>query len=127
MTAREKREKVDEYGLLYRDQKEIEKRLSLLKSELFGTMPADYPASEAYTLEGDEFLLIIKAAEWKRTILDIAKVIRRVGRDAFVAACTFSLKALDELIPDEAERAKFVEREQTGPRKVEVVKKFNGK
>ncbi|MBK8200332.1 MAG: hypothetical protein IPK75_18450, partial [Acidobacteria bacterium] len=58
-------------------------------------------------------------------ILDIAKVLRRVGREAFLAACTFPLKALDALIPDEAERAKFVSREQTGPRKLEVVKKLH--
>lgn len=124
VTAKEKRAAIDAYGALHKQQKEIESHLALLKAQLFATMPADYPAGEAFTLEGDEYLVIIKAAEWKRTILDIAKVIRRVGRDAFIAACTFPLKALDELIP-EGEREKYVSREQTGPRKLEVVKKFN--
>lgn len=124
MTAKEKRAAIDAYGALYKQQKEIEAHLVILKGQVMAQLPADHPAGEAFMVEGDEYTIVIKAAEWKRTILDIAKVIRRVGRDAFIAACTFPLKALDELIP-EAERAKYVSREQTGPRKLEVVKKFN--
>lgn len=125
MTAKEKRAAIDAYGALHKQHKEIEAHLAILKGQVMAQLPADHPAGEAYLLEGDEFSIIIKAAEWKREILDIAKVIRRVGRDAFIAACTFPLKALDALIPDEGERAKYVSREQTGPRKLEVVKKFH--
>lgn len=124
MTAKEKRAAIDAYGALHKQYKEIEGHMAILKAQVMAMLPADHPPGEAYMVEGDEFTIIIKAAEWKRTILDIAKVIRRVGRDAFIAACTFPLKALDELIP-EAEREKYVSREQTGPRKLEVVKKFN--
>ena len=126
MTAKEKRAAIDAYGALHKQQKEIEAHLAILKGQVMAMLPADHPAGEAFLVEGDEYSIIIKAAEWKREILDIAKVLRRVGRDAFLAACTFPLKALDALIPDEAERAKYVSREQTGPRKLEVVKKFHG-
>lgn len=125
MTAKEKRAAIDAYGALHKQQKEIEAHLAILKAQVMAQLPADHPAGEAYLLEGDEYSIVIKAAEWKREILDLAKVIRRVGRDAFIAACTFPLKALDALIPDEGERAKYVSREQTGPRKLEVVKKFH--
>lgn len=125
MTAKEKRAAIDAYGALSKQQKEIEGHLVILKAQVMAQLPANHPAGEAFLVEGDEYTIIIKAAEWKREILDIAKVIRRVGRDAFIAACTFPLKALDALIPDEAERAKYVNREQTGPRKFEVVKKFH--
>lgn len=125
MTAKEKRAAIDAYGALHKQQKEIEAQLALLKAHVMAMLPADHPACEAYMVEGDEFTIVIKAAEWQRKILDIARVVKRVGRAAFLAACTFPLKALDELVPDEAERAKLVSREQTGPRKLEVVKKFN--
>lgn len=125
MTAKEKRAAIDAYGALHKQQKEIEAHLAILKSQVMAMLPADHPAGEAYMVEGDEFTIVIKAAEWQRKILDIARVVKRVGRAAFLAACTFPLKALDELVPDEAERAKLVSREQTGPRKLEVVKKFH--
>lgn len=125
MTAKEKRAAIDAYGALYKQQKEIEAHLVILKAQVMAQLPPDHPPGEAYLVEGDEYSIVIKAAEWKREILDIAKVLRRVGRDAFIAACTFPLKALDALIPDEAERTKFVSREQTGPRKLEVVKKLH--
>lgn len=124
MTAKEKRAAIDAYGALHKQHKEIESQLALLKTQVMAMLPTDHPAGEAYMVEGDEFVLIIKAAEWKRTILDMFKLLRRVGRDVFYARCKFPLEVLDELIP-EAERTKYVSREQTGPRKLEVVKKFN--
>lgn len=125
MTAKEKRAAIDAYGALYKQQKEIEAHLAILKGQVMAQLPADHPPGEAFLLEGDEYSIIIKAAEWKREILDMFKLVRRVGREAFLTACSFPLGVLDKLIPDEAERAKYVSREQTGPRKLEVVKKFN--
>lgn len=125
MTAKEKRAAIDAYGELYKQQKEIEGQLAILKPQIMAMLPANHPPGEAYMVEGDEFTIIIKAAEWKREILDMYKLVRRVGREAFLAACSFPLSVLDKLIPDEAERAKYVSREQTGPRKMEVVKKFH--
>jgi len=125
MTAKEKRAAIDAYGELHKQQKEIEGQLAILKPKIMALLPASHPPGEAYMVEGDEFTIIIKAAEWKREILDMFKLVRRVGREAFLTACSFPLGVLDKLIPDEAERAKYVSREQTGPRKLEVVKKFN--
>lgn len=125
MTAKEKRAAIDAYGALHKQHKEIEGHMALLKGQIFAMLPADHPPGEAYMVEGEEFTIIIKAAEWKREILDMFKLVRRVGREAFLTACSFPLGVLDKLIPDEAERAKYVSREQTGPRKLEVVKKFN--
>lgn len=125
VTAKEKRAAIDAYGALHKQQKEIEAHLGVLKGQVMAQLPADHPPGEAFLLEGDEFTIIIKAAEWKREILDMFKLVRRVGREAFLTACSFPLGVLDKLIPDEAERAKYVSREQTGPRKLEVVKKFN--
>lgn len=125
MTAKEKRAAIDAYGELYKLQKEVEGQIGILKSKIMAMLPADHPPGEAYLVEGDEFTIIIKAAEWKREILDMFKLVRRVGREAFLTACSFPLGVLDKLIPDESERAKYVSREQTGPRKLEVVKKIN--
>lgn len=125
MTAKEKRAAIDAYGELYKQHKEIEGQLAILKPQIMAMLPANHPPGEAYMVEGDEFTIIIKAAEWKREILDMFKVVRRVGREAFLTACSFPLGVLDKLIPDEAERAKYVSREQNGPRKMEVVKKFH--
>lgn len=125
MTAKEKRAAIDAYGELYKQQKEIEGQMAILKPQIMAMLPANHPPGEAYMVEGDEFTIIIKAAEWKREILDMFKLVRRVGREAFLTACSFPLGVLDKLIPDEAERAKYVSREQTGPRKMEVVKKFH--
>lgn len=125
MTAKEKRAAIDAYGELYKQQKEIEGQLAILKPQIMGMLPANHPPGEAYMVEGDEFTIVIKAAEWQRKIMDMARVLKRVGRAAFLAACTFPLRALDELVPDEAERANLVSREQTGPRKLEVIRKFH--
>lgn len=125
MTAKEKRAAIDAYGALYKQQKEIEAHLVILKGQVMAQLPADHPAGEAFMVEGDEYTIVIKAAEWKRTILDMWKLMRRLGRAIFYANCKFPLEVLDKEIPDEAERTKFVSREQTGPRKLEVVKKFN--
>lgn len=127
MTAKEKRAAIDAYGELYKLRKEVDGQLDILKSKIMAMLPANHPAGEAYMVEGEEFTIIIKAAEWKREILDMFKLVRRVGREAFLTACSFPLGVLDKLIPDEAEREKFVSREQTGPRKLEVVKKFHAK
>ena len=125
MTAKEKRAAIDAYGALHKQHKEIEAHLAILKGQVMAQLPADHPAGEAFLLEGDEFSIIIKAAKWERTILDMAKLVRRVGRAAFLAACKFPLGVLDELIPDETERAKFVSRERTGARELEPVKKVH--
>ncbi len=125
MTAKEKRAAIDAYGALYKQHKEIEKHLEILKSQVMAQLPADHPAGEAFLVEGDDYTIVIKAAEWKRTILDMWKLMRRIGRAIFYANCKFPLEVLDKVIPDEAERTKFVSREQNGPRKLEVVKKLH--
>ena len=113
---------IDEYCELYRAKKKLEEQLESKKAEVFALLPENHPAGEPYTLTGKKWILLIKAAEWVRTIKDKFAVLRRVGQDEFVARCTFPLKAFDELIL-EGERAQFVDREQNGPRKVEVVQK----
>lgn len=125
MTQKEKRAAIDAYGALHKQQKEIEAHLAILKAQVMAMLPADHPAGEAFLVEGDKFSIIIKAAQWKREILYMAKLMRRIGRVAFLAACKFPLGVLDKLIPNEAERANYVSREQTGPREIEVVKKLH--
>lgn len=125
MTVIEKKRRqalIDEYCELYRSKKKLEEQLESKKAEVFALLPENHPASEPFTLTGKKWILLIKAAEWVRTIRDKFAVLKRVGEDEFVTRCTFPLKAFDELIP-EAERAQFVDREQNGPRKVEVVQK----
>ncbi|MBK8200267.1 MAG: hypothetical protein IPK75_18120, partial [Acidobacteria bacterium] len=64
MTKNEKRAAIDAYGALHKQQKEIEAHLAILKGQVMGMLPSDHPAGEAYLLEGDEYSIIIKAAEW---------------------------------------------------------------
>lgn len=113
---------IDEYCELYRAQKKLEVALENKRAEVFALLPEKHPAGEPYTLTGKKWILLIKAAEWVRTITSKDAVLQRVGLQAFVDSCTFPLKAFDTLIP-EVERAQFVDREQNGPRKVEVVQK----
>lgn len=113
---------IDEYCQLYRQKKQLEDALESKKAEVFALLPENHPASEPYTLTGKKWILLIKAAEWVRTITSKDAVLQRVGLQAFVDSCTFPLKAFDALIP-EVERAQFLDRQQNGPRKVEPILK----
>lgn len=125
MTVAEKKRRqtlIDEYCELRRKHKALGELLEHKKAEVFAFMPEGLPASEECTLHGKKWILLIKAAKWVREIISMRAVFDRVGEDAFLAKCTFPLKAFDELIP-ETERSKYATREQTGAREVEMVPK----
>ena len=113
---------VDEFGVLDEQLSALKKKHAEARDALMARAPALRGADD-FTMDGLVFCAQISACSWERTIVNMRKLARKLTRRVFDGACTFPLKTFDALIP-EAERERYVTREQTGPRKVSAWRRF---
>ncbi|QIG66690.1 hypothetical protein EVB27_020 [Rhizobium phage RHph_TM16] len=89
--------------------------LSLLEKDLMELVPQHYPTEWAahdkeFFVESKKNKLKLGKMGIKRTIIDMAAIFKKMGKDAFLAACSFPLKAVDDyLTPAEKEGVLSIE------------------
>ncbi len=113
---------VDEFGDLSMEiqrMKPVVARHRALKEQI-EEMVSDEPANLPLVIEGGRYDIQASAREWKRTIRDLVKVFRLLGKETFLRFCTFPLKGVDANFTA-AEQEKLVLRERTGPRDLVAV------
>jgi len=113
---------VDEYGELSRRIQEL-KPTTARAEQLRKTIQGWYdnePADQSFTAIGRKFSVQVSARANKRSIRDIFKLARVLGRQLFMSIATVRMEDLDRhLTEDQAN--KLIAVDQTGPRKIEPV------
>ena len=110
---------VDEYGDLtvkLRPFKADQARLADLAKTIRGWYAAE-DATEAFTAEGDHYQALLGPKSNETKIEDIEAVYDALGHDAFLAACSITLGALEKA---GANVAALTVKEQTGSRSLTV-------
>lgn len=95
-----------------------QKRAAELRKQI-GAMVKD-PAEWTITVSGKHYDAIIGPREQQTRIPSLLAVYSLVKKAAFMEACTLSLKALTELVPDDMQRERLTITERTGPRPVQT-------
>lgn len=114
---------IDEYGQL--DQQiqaytPILDRHKALAATIRGWF-ADADPEASPSAQGSQYVVILTPASMQRQIADLWKVYKAFGSvRAFLAACTVTLKALEEHLGKERASA-LVAESRTGPRRMKVV------
>lgn len=103
------------YALIVKDNQRRAEALRKLITEQVAGVPA-----ATITLQGKQYTAVLGPRENQTKIVSMAKVWKAVGSKAFLAACSFTLKALEQLISDPIERAKLLKTDRTGSRSVKT-------
>lgn len=110
---------IDQLGQIEQDlapMKNLEKLASALSAQVRGWCEKT-PVDQTATLEGFKFIVTLGACENQRSINSMEEVLDRVGSHKFLAACSLTLKKLQELVtPPDFE--KLTTQERTGARPV---------
>jgi hypothetical protein len=124
VTVTEKRAVVDELGQIEQDiapLKDKEKRASELRAQVRTWFPK-LASVTSTTVEGFKFICTVGAQENQRSIKDIGAVFKLAGSYEFLQRCTFTLKALKEIVTaDKFEE--LTEETRTGTRPVKTFAK----
>ncbi len=115
---------VDELGILAPQIDELKAKQALaavLTARIQEYSDKRFPANTGGCVEGHEYVAFFSAKGVKRTIRDMPRLSKILGIKNFLAACSFSLAKLDDLVPL-AERDEILHEEQTGNRKLSVMR-----
>jgi hypothetical protein len=119
---------VDEFGKLDAElallEPKIKKHKALEKQIL--ACYEDSPPGEDFQAHGEEFTAVIGARGNRRKIVDMAAVLKRMGKAIFFKLCDMPLGKLDAIIPEQEQKG-IVVWEQSGSRSVKVVTKTEPK
>lgn len=110
---------VDEFGdlaELIRKFKPTLDRHEQLRKEMLGWY-ADLPADKSFAVPGARYVVTIGEKADERRILNPKALLKRLGAAIFWKAVRIPLAEVDRHIA-EVDRGEFVEKTQTGPRKV---------
>lgn len=99
---------------------EVEHPLEALKNQIRGWYASEPPELEI-TASGNEYTVILSPKAKERKITNIRKLARKM-KDAFWAACTVPLGAIDRFFPKPEDRADLLAESQTGSRTVKAVR-----
>jgi len=113
---------IDEFGELERRlkvQKPERDRHKALEAEIVAWY-RDEPAEESFVAEGTLYSVRISARAKKRTIFNLDKVFRLLGKIKFLSLASIPLSAVDRELPD-ADHSTFLKEERSGSRSVEAV------
>lgn len=93
------------------------------------SIPTWFPkqrAAEAVSVSGNKYMAVVSERGNKSSIIDIAKVIARLGKEEAIKWVSIPLGELRKLLPKH-EHAKFIAKERIGERSVEFVPKAKAK
>ncbi len=119
---------VDELGALdaqIAPLEDLAKRAAEIRAKV-RALYADESADQTFTTEGKKYLCTVGVCGNERRITSMPQVFASLGASKFMAACSFTLKKLDELLAP-AEVALLVASARTGTRPVKTFAKAKAK
>jgi hypothetical protein len=113
---------VDEIGDLTRDLALVKPKADRLEElqKIARGWYAESPGNESFVERGARYELQIGMKGKKRRIIAMAKLFTRLGKAAFLEACTFPLEVFDRLIPAEDHKLYLTE-DRSGTRPLKPV------
>jgi hypothetical protein len=93
-------------------------RAKMLREQVQGWCK-DLPAEEGSLFEGATHVVLVSAKENRRAIVSMSAVYKALGLKKFLAACSFTLDALEKSLGPQS--SDFVQTERTGPRKLDIM------